>query len=260
METRKIIYFASDFHLGAGTFAESLKRERKIIRWIDQVVAPNASELYLLGDIFECWFEYKKAVPKGFTRLLGRLASLVDSGIPVSIFTGNHDLWMFGYLEQELGVTIHKQPINREWNGKKFLLGHGDGLGPGDYGYKWMKKVFTYPFAQWAYSCIHPNIGLSVAQFVSSLSKKQNSQPEYFLGLENEWLVQYCEKKIREIPFDYFIFGHRHLPLNIKLSNHVSRYINLGDWMQYNSYAQWDGNIMSYHFFENSKAEVYENI
>ncbi|MFN5790833.1 MAG: UDP-2,3-diacylglucosamine diphosphatase [Bacteroidota bacterium] len=260
METRKFIYFASDFHLGAGTIAESLLREKKILRWLDQEVKPNASELYLLGDIFECWFEYKKVVPRGFTRLLGKLAELGDLGIQVTIFTGTHDVWMFGYLEEELGVTLNKSEIIKEWGGKKFLLGHGDGLGPGDYGYKRMKKVFTHPLAQWAYSQLHPNLGLSLAQYFSSLSRKHNTEPQHFMGVKKEWLVQYCEKKITEENIDYFIFGHRHLPINLTLSNKKSRYINLGDWMTYFSYARWDGTEMYYHFFENNQGEVYENI
>jgi len=259
MEARKFIYFASDFHLGAGTFEESLQREKKIVRWLNQVVRPNASELYLLGDIFECWFEYKKVIPKGFTRMLGCLAELVDEGIPVTVFTGNHDLWMFGYLEEELGITVHKKVVKKEWGGKKILLGHGDGLGPGDYGYKMMKKIFTNPLAQWAYGRIHPNSGLAIANFFSSLSRKHNAEPEHFMGIEKEWLVQFCEEKLRLENIDYFIFGHRHLPLNITLSNKKSRYINLGDWMKNFSYCLWDGTDIQYHFFENNQGKIYEN-
>lgn len=259
METRKFIYFASDFHLGAGTFTDSLYRERKIVRWLDEVVKPNAAALFLLGDVFECWFEYKKVVPKGFTRLLGKLAELVDAGIPITIFTGNHDLWMFGYLEEEIGVSLHKSVVMKEWNNKKFLLGHGDGLGPGDYGYKRMKKVFTHPLAQWAYSRLHPNTGLSIAQNLSSLSRKHNMEPSHFMGFEKEWLLLYCEEKLKREHIDYFIFGHRHLPINLLLSNKKSRYINLGDWMKHFSYAYWDGTALQYHFFENTNGVVYEN-
>jgi UDP-2,3-diacylglucosamine hydrolase len=245
--------------LGAGTFAESLLREKKIVRWLDQVVKPNAAALYLLGDIFECWFEYKKVVPKGFTRLLGKLAELVDTGIPVTMFTGNHDLWMFGYLEEEIGVSLHKSTILEEWNEKKFFIGHGDGLGPGDFGYKRMKKVFTHPLAQWAYSRLHPNAGLAIAQNLSSLSRKHNVEPGHFMGLEKEWLVRFCEEHLKTEPIDYFIFGHRHLPINVKLSNKKSRYINVGDWLQHFSYTFWDGTEMQYHFFENMNGIVYEN-
>lgn len=260
METRKFIYFASDFHLGAGSFTQSLQREKKIVRWLDQEVKPNASELYLLGDVFECWFEYNKVIPKGFTRLFGRLADLVDSGIPVTIFTGNHDLWMFGYLEEELGVSLQKSVLMKEWGGKTFLLGHGDGLGPGDYGYKRMKKVFTHPLAQWAYSRLHPNLGLTLAQYFSSLSRKHNLEPSHFMGTEKEWLVQYCEEKLKTENIDYFIFGHRHLPIHLTLSNGKSRYVNLGDWMQYFSYSLWDGTEIKYHFFENNQGQLYENL
>lgn len=260
METRKFIYFASDFHLGAGTFTESLQREKKIVRWLNKEVKPNASELYLLGDIFECWFEYSKVIPKGFTRLLGCLAELVDAGILVTVFTGNHDLWMFGYLEEELGICLHKKAVKKEWEGKTFFLGHGDGLGPGDYGYKRMKKIFTNPLAQWAYSRLHPNLGLALAQYFSSLSRKHNSEPDHFMGSEKEWLVQYCEEKLKQENIDYFIFGHRHLPINITLSNKKSRYINLGDWMQHFSYCLWDGTDIQYHFFENNQGQTYEKL
>jgi len=167
---------------------------------------------------------------------------------------------MFGYLEEELGITLHKSEIIKEWGGKKFLLGHGDGLGPGDYGYKRMKKVFTHPLAQWAYSRLHPNLGLSLAQYLSSLSRKHNTEPQHFMGTKKEWLVQFCEEKIKEENIDYFIFGHRHLPINFTLSNKKSRYINLGDWITYFSYARWDGTEMYYHFFENNQGQVYENI
>jgi UDP-2,3-diacylglucosamine hydrolase len=259
METRNFIYFASDFHLGAGTFAESLQREKKIVRWLNQVVQPSASELYLLGDTFECWYEYRKVVPKGFSRLLGCLAEFVDAGIPVSVFTGNHDLWMFGYLKEELGVSLYHKEIKKEWGGKRFLLGHGDGLGPGDYGYKKMKKVLTHPMAQWAYSRLHPNFGLSLAQYFSRVSRKYNSEADDFMGIEKEWLVQYCEEILKQEEIDYFIFGHRHVPINYLLSNNKSRYINLGDWMRHFSYCLWDGTNLHYHFFENINGVVYEN-
>jgi UDP-2,3-diacylglucosamine hydrolase len=218
----KKIYFASDFHLGIPNHEKSLSREKLIVKWLDEVKL-DAQEIYLIGDLFDFWFEYKYTVPKGFVRLLGKIAEIVDSGIPVTLFTGNHDMWMFDYLPTELGVTIHRKAIIREYNGKKFFIGHGDGLGPGDRGYKFIKKVFANPICQ------------------SRKSRLANGpKDEKFMGDENEWLVVYSKEKLKTQHFDYFVFGHRHLPLDIQLNNN-SRYINLGEWINYNTYAVFDG-------------------
>jgi UDP-2,3-diacylglucosamine hydrolase len=240
MNSSKKIYFASDFHLGVPTYEKSLAREKLIVKWLDEIKS-DAQEIYLMGDLFDFWFEYKYTAPKGFIRLLGKIAEIVDSGIPVTFFTGNHDMWMFDYLEKELGVTIYRKPIIREYNGKKFYLGHGDGLGPGDKGYKFIKKVFANPFCQWLFARIHPNIGMGMAHFWSRKSRLSNGpQDEVFTGEENEWLVVYCKEVLQKEHFDYFIFGHRHLPLDIKL-NENSKYINLGEWINHSTYAVFDG-------------------
>lgn len=254
---RKDIFFASDFHLGAGNREAYRERELRIIRWLDQEVAPRAAALYLLGDTFDCWFEYRKVVPRGFTRFLGRLAELTGAGIPVYLFTGNHDMWMFGYLEEELGLEVIRRPLIREWSGKRFLLGHGDGLGPADHGYKRLKKILSHPAAQRAYSWLHPNFGLALAQHFSASSRKRKEGPAHFLGEQEEWLLQYCERKADLLGVDYFLFGHRHLPISYLLSNGSSRYINLGDWLQYFSYAVWDGKALGLHFFENEHGKFY---
>jgi UDP-2,3-diacylglucosamine hydrolase len=240
MKPNKKIYFASDFHLGVPNYEKSLEREKLVVRWLDDV-KQDAEEIFLMGDVFDFWFEYKHAVPKGFIRLLGKIAAIVDAGIPITLFTGNHDVWMFDYLEKELGVTIHRNPIAKEYKGKKFYLGHGDGLGPGDYGYKFIKKIFTSPINQWLFARIHPNFGIGMAHFWSRKSRASNApKDEQFKGEEHEWLAVYCREILQKEHFDYFIFGHRHLPLDIQL-NKNSRYINLGEWINHNTYAVFDG-------------------
>lgn len=243
MQAGKKIYFASDFHLGVPSFEKSLAREKRIVKWLDEIKL-DAAEIYLMGDMFDFWFEYKYAAPKGFVRLLGKIAEITDSGIPVTFFTGNHDMWMFDYLPREIGVTIYKDPIEKEFNGKKFFLGHGDGLGPGDKGYKFIKKIFSNRFCQWLFARIHPNFGIGMANYWSRKSRLSNGpEDEKFTGEENEWLVVFAKGVLQTKHFDYFIFGHRHLPLDIKLAEN-SRYINLGEWVNYNTYAVFDGNTV----------------
>ena len=234
------IYFASDFHLGVPDHDASLVREKKLVRWLDEIKA-DAQEIYLMGDLFDMWFEYKTVVPKGYVRLLGKLAELTDAGIKITLFTGNHDMWMFDYLPKELNVTIYREAIQREYNGKKFFLGHGDGLGPGDHGYKFIKKVLANKLCQWLFARVHPNLGLTVANYFSRKSRIATGNDDAkFLGEDKEWLIVYCKEVLQKQHFDYFIFGHRHLPLEIQL-NDKSRYVNLGDWVNYFTYAVFDG-------------------
>jgi len=237
---KKHIYFASDFHLGAPNYKESRDREHRIVRWLDRVKS-TAKEIYLVGDLFDFWFEYKKAIPKGFVRLQGKIAEICDSGIPVHVFIGNHDMWMFDYLPKELGVTMHREPISKSFNGKKFFIGHGDGLGPGDHGYKFIKKVFANRMCQWLFARIHPNVGIGMADYWSGRSRKANrGEDEKYLGDDKEFLVQYCKDYLTKEHIDYFIFGHRHLPLDLTVGKN-SQYINLGEWINYNTYGVWDG-------------------
>ncbi len=240
MEIKKKIYFASDQHFGAPTIEKSKIREQKFVHWLNKI-KEDAEILFLLGDLFDFWFEYKKAVPKGFVRVLGKLAELKDSGIQIYFFVGNHDLWMRDYFQTELNIPVYFQPKEFTFNNKTFLIGHGDGLGPGDKGYKRMKKVFTNPFSKWLYRWLHPDIGLSLAQYLSVKNKLISGDDDVkFLGEENEWLVLYCKKKLTEKHYDFFIFGHRHLPLEISISNN-SKYINTGDWVSYFTYAVFEG-------------------
>mgnify|MGYP001980268270 CR=1 FL=1 len=237
------IYFASDFHLGAPNPASSRERELQIVKWLDQV-KEEAAEIFLVGDLFDFWFEYKKAVPKGFVRLQGKIAEITDAGTPVHVFTGNHDMWMFDYLPSELGVQLYRKPIRRNFNGKEFLIGHGDGLGPGDHGYKFIKKVFANKVCQWLFARLHPNFGIGLADYWSGKSRRANrGEDEKFLGEENEWLAIYSKDYLKKEHIDYFIFGHRHLPLDLKVGEN-SRYINLGEWMNYNTYAVFDGEAL----------------
>lgn len=231
------IYFASDFHLGSGTKAESLEREKLIVRWLEEVSA-DAAHIFLLGDLFDFWFEYKSVIPKGYTRLLGKLAELSDRGIPISVFIGNHDMWMNGYFEEEFHIPVYDAPIWLYSAGKTFYLGHGDGLGPGDHGYKMLKKVFRNPWSRKLFAMLHPSWGISIANFFSRQSRAATNA-ETFLGEEREWLVQYCKQILQQQHVDYFIFGHRHLALDIPLPG-GSRYINLGDWIRFRSYAVFD--------------------
>lgn len=249
MTPGKKIYFASDFHLGIPSHGKSLEREKRIVRWLDNIKG-TAEEVYLVGDLFDFWFEYKTVVPKYYVRLLGKLAELTDSGIPVTVLVGNHDMWMFGYLQKELNIPVIKHPITREWAGKKFFIGHGDGLGPGDKGYKFIKKVFRNPVSQWLFARVHPNLGIGMANFWSKRSRlAQGATAESFRGEDKEWLLQFSKKKLESGFFDYFVFGHRHLPLDIPLEGN-SRYINLGDWITNFSYAEFDGKNMELRQFE----------
>lgn len=258
MEPKTKIYFASDFHLGVDAQQTSQERERTIIRWLD-MVSVDATEIYLVGDVFDFWFEYSTVVPKGYTRLLGKLAELRDGGLPIYFFIGNHDMWMFSYFEQELGIPTYRAPITREFAGKQFFIGHGDGLGPGDHGYKFIKKVFANPLCQWLFERLHPNFGIRFAQFWSGTSRGVNPPETVFLGDDQEWLVQFSNDYSQTHPIDYFIFGHRHLPINHLLKNGKSRYINLGEWLHYYSYAVFDGNTVELNFFENEAGKIFGN-
>ena len=236
----KKVYFASDNHLGAPNKASSFPREQKFVRWLDEIKA-DAVSIFLLGDLFDFWFEYKTVVLRGFTRTLGKLAELSDTGIPIYYFVGNHDLWMNGYFEEELNIPVFHKPQQYLINDSSFFIGHGDGLGPHDKGYKRMKKVFTNPVAKWFFRWLHPDLGVKVAQYFSVKNKLISGDDDAkFLGEDKEWLVQYAKRKLENQHYDHFIFGHRHLPLEIDLKEN-SRYTNIGDWVTYFTYAVFDG-------------------
>jgi len=236
----KKVYFASDNHLGAPTSEQSFPREQKFIRWLEEV-KKDAGAIILLGDLFDFWFEYKTVIPKGFTRTLGKLAEITDAGISIYYFVGNHDLWMNGYFEKELHIPVYHTPQEFKINNTTFLIGHGDGLGPGDKGYKRMKKIFTNPIATWFFRWVHPDLGVKLAQYLSVKNKLISGDDDViFLGEEKEWLVQYCKRKLQTKHYDHFIFGHRHLPMEIKL-NKKATYTNVGDWIVHYTYGAFDG-------------------
>lgn len=241
----KKIYFLSDFHLGAPDAKASLDREKDLVKFLDKITA-DAAEIFIVGDMFDFWYEYRKVVPKGYVRLLGKLATITDSGIPVHFFAGNHDMWMKNYFQKELNIPVYFEPREFEFNGKKFLIGHGDGLGPGDRGYKFLKKIFRNKACRWLFGILPPYFGMGLANYLSRRSRAQaGAAEEVFLGEEKEWLILYCKEVLEKKFFDFFIFGHRHLAIDYRLNpgsgDRVSRYINLGDWIRYYTYAEFDG-------------------
>ncbi len=253
------IYFASDFHLGLDVKHQtSAERERKIIRWLD-VISQDAKALYLVGDVFDYWFEYRSTVPKGYVRFLGKLAAMRDSGIEIYFFTGNHDMWMFAYLEKELGIVTYRKPITQKIDGFQFMIGHGDGLGPNDNLYKGMKKVFSNRLAQRLFSIVHPTWALGLMRWFSYKDRRYPGEQEPYQDAEKEWLVAYVESAQSQNPIDYYIFGHRHLPIKYTLKSGKGTYYNLGEWMYASSYGVWDGKDFTLAFFESNHTQIFGN-
>jgi len=245
MTERDKIYFASDFHLGSPTKKESLIREKKICRWLENI-KNDAKEIYLVGDVFDFWFEYGYVIPKGFERFKGTLSRLVDNGVIIHFFPGNHDLWTFGYLEEELGLIIHKEPLVTTINGKVFYIAHGDGLGSGNVNYKLLKNIFKSSICQWLFSALHPNIGIALAQWWSKKSRKKGGQfdkEKLKIGL-----VSYSKKILTNTHVNYFIFGHIHEPIEIEL-NSESIYINIGDWITHFSFLEFHKSTLLLKYF-----------
>jgi len=242
MSERDKIYFASDFHLGSFPVDKSDLREKAVVAWLDSI-KHDAAELYLVGDVFDFWFEYATVVPKGYIRFLGKLADLADLGIKITLFKGNHDMWMFGYLKKELNARIVDNELELQLNGKSFYIHHGDGLGDGDRSYKLLKKIFRSPLCQWLFARLHPNLGIAIAQKWSKHSRISSNTEEQFLGEDREWLIQYAKDILKHKHYDYFIFGHRHLPYDVKISENT-RIINLGEWINHFTYAIWDGDTL----------------
>jgi len=245
----KKVYFSSDNHLGAPTAQASKPREQKFLRWLDHI-RPDAHAIFLMGDLFDFWFEYKTVVPKGFVRVLGKLAEFRDSGIEIYFFVGNHDLWMSGYFEEELGIPIYHNPKTFTINNSSFFLGHGDGLGPNDKGYKRMKKIFRNPFFQWLFRWVHPDIGVRLGHYFSVKNKLiSGDEDEVFHGEDKEWLIVYAKHKLETEHYDYFVFGHRHLPMKVDLGQQAT-YYNLGDWISHYTYGVFDGEAFELRTFE----------
>jgi len=242
-------YFLSDFHLGAPGYKDSLIREKKVLSFLDQI-EDKVAELFILGDMFDFWYEYKHVVPKNYVRLLGKLAGMADRGIPVHFFVGNHDMWMKDYFEKELGIRVYYHPESFTANGKRFYVAHGDGLGPGDKGYKFLKKVFRSPLCNWLFGKLHPDWGIGLANYFSRKSRaKTGSADGVWMGDKEEWLVLHSKEVLQKEHFDYFIYGHRHYPIQLSLAAD-STYINLGDWITHFTYGSFDGREMKLHKWE----------
>jgi UDP-2,3-diacylglucosamine hydrolase len=248
LNTGKKYYFASDFHLGIPDHESSLVREKMLVNWLDAIKG-DATEVYLMGDVFDFWFEYRTVVPKGYIRLLGKIAELTDGGIPVHLFTGNHDIWAFGYLEKEIGLKIHRGPETVKLGSKTFFLSHGDGLGPGDTGYKFLKKVFSCRFNQWLFRWLHPDLGARMGLYFSGKSRLANvvkeNKKESVNRIEDEMLYKYVVDQVKNgNAADFYIFGHRHLPVSVELNN-GARMVILGDWLTNFTYAESDGSDLT---------------
>ena len=253
---QKKIYFASDFHLGIPDYDQSLKREKKLVAWLDMVKA-DAGEIFLMGDLFDFWFEYKTTIPRGYTRLLGKLSEITDAGIPVHLFLGNHDMWAFDYLAKELNIQLHRDPEFREFGGKNFYLAHGDGLGPGDHGYKLIKKIFACRFNQWLFRWLHPDLGITMALFWSGKSRRVALEKEKKDDERNKRLIQeritvHSMQLLQSHPeMDFLIYGHYHFPWDESLTG-KARQIVLGDWITHFSYAVFDGETFNNRQFDYS--------
>ncbi|HRO68751.1 MAG TPA: UDP-2,3-diacylglucosamine diphosphatase [Chitinophagaceae bacterium] len=257
MTLNKKIYFLSDFHLGAPDHASSLEREKVIVGFLDSI-KNDAAEIFLVGDMFDFWYEYRQVGPKGYVRLLGKLAELTDMGITIHFFVGNHDMWMKDYFQKELNIPVYFSPKEFVREGKTFIIGHGDGLGPGDHGYKRLKKIFRNPVCQWLFGILPPVVGMGIANYMSSRSRAQTgASEEVFLGEEKEWLIIYCKEELQKRNIDFFVFGHRHLPIDYRLGN--SRYINLGDWIRYYTYAVFDGAELELKSFKGKEGKIIRN-
>lgn len=244
METKDKIYFISDAHLGLYPPENSARRERLLADWLDSI-KNEASGLYLMGDIFDFWHEYRHVVPKGYIRFLGKLAEMSDNGTALHFFTGNHDIWVYDYLQRELGLKVYRKSITAAIDGKKFFLSHGDGVGQGEQGYKLMKWTFTNRVLQWLFARIHPNASMAFGKRWSRSSRyAKGLVAEPYKGDDRERQVVFAKTVLEKEHFDYFIMGHRHLPYDVQLTPN-SRIINLGDWITHFTYAVWDGSELT---------------
>ena len=254
----KKIYFLSDFHLGAPNAQISLQREKRIVQFLESI-KHDAHTIFIVGDMFDFWYEYRKVVPRGFVRLLGTIAELTDAGIKIHFFVGNHDMWMKNYFEKELNVPVYFEPQEFEFNKTIFLIGHGDGLGPKDHGYKLLKRMFRNPLCQWLFGILPPYLGMGLAHYSSQKSRDaDHGLEEKFMGEDKEWLLIHSKEVLKEKHIDFFIFGHRHLPIDFRLSE-KSRYINLGEWMNFDTYAVFDGERLEVRSYSGKENKIYKN-
>lgn len=253
-----MIYFVTDSHLGIPTLEDSQRREKMLIEFLDSI-KESCEELFLMGDLFDFWYEYKTVIPRGHVRLLGKLADFIDSGIPVHLFAGNHDLWTFSYLQEEIGVQVHREPVVMMLKGKKFFMVHGDGRGEGDNGYKFLKSVFENRFLQWCFRHVHPDFGIRVALKWSHNHRvkklKKESEGNFYKDVENTRLYKYAKAEYEKDPtIDFFVFGHQHKPMQYKTGEHAVTTV-VGNWIWDYTYAVFDGEEMELRHFDRNDTE-----
>lgn len=234
----KKVFFAGDFHLGMPNETESLAREKRICAWL-RSIADEAQHIFLMGDLFDVWLEYKHSVPKGYTRFLGCLAELRDQGIPITVFSGNHDLWMYGYFEKEFSIKVYHEPIRIKIDDQVIILGHGDGIWKGEKKYRILKSVLRNKICQGLYKWLHPDLGIPLARYFSKRGHS-NKEDNLSKGDDKEYIIQFCKAHSAHHPeVNYYIFGHRHLTNDYEVKK-STRYINTGDWISYNSYVEFE--------------------
>ncbi len=239
----KPIYFIADAHLGSWAVSHHRTQERRLVRFLDDI-KNKAGAVYMLGDMFDFWYEWRRVVPRGFTRFLGKISELTDLGVEVHYFIGNHDIWAFDYLNRECGVVLHREPLTTELYGKEFFIAHGDGMGDPKKSFHIIRSIFHNKTCQWMFSrLLHPNVamrfGLTWARH-SRLKREEGEEPPY-MGEDKEYLVLFTKEYKKTHPnIDFFIYGHRHIELDLVLSRDT-RMLVLGDWITQFTYARWDG-------------------
>lgn len=255
----KKIYFASDFHFGRDSLHTSAEREIHLCKWLN-VIKNDAEKIYLVGDLFDYWYEYRQVIPRGNNLFKSTLIQLRQEGIPIEVFTGNHDLWMGSYFEEDLDIKVHRDPITVEHQGVSIHVGHGDGLGPGDYGYKFIKKIFQSKMCQWLFSRLHPNFAISFMKYCSNLSNNSHKDEDDFKSFEEEWLVEYVESNHVDLKCDYYIFGHRHLPIVYSIKEGQGQYINIGDWVEHYTYGVLEKGKLTLKQYLPLDIKIYTNV
>jgi UDP-2,3-diacylglucosamine hydrolase len=244
MPARDKIFFASDLHLGAPYFSDPIRHEKRIVLWLESI-EPEAKALYLLGDVFDYWFEYRSVVPRGFIRFLGQLARMADNGTDIHIFTGNHDVWMFDYLPSQFRCTIHESPYRFEAFGKTFFVGHGDDFGY-DRGYSLLMWCFHNKFLQALYRWLHPDLANLIATTWSRRSRMSHAKHPTRIRLTDEFSVRFATEQIAKgEQVDFFVFGHRHKVINYAIPDSPARVLVIGDWLYNFTYAVFDGREFS---------------
>ncbi len=247
-------YFFSDIHLGLPNAEKSRIREKLLVKLLDEI-KDKAKVIYFAGDIFDFWWEYKKVVPRGFVRFLGKIAELSDSGIEIHFFTGNHDIWMRNYLSDEIGVKLHRTPLSVTLGNKRFYIAHGDGLGPGDRSYKLLKKLFSNSILQWIFSRLHPNFAFGLAHLWSH-SRRKSEKYIQFRGADRELLFLHAQNVLKSEYYDFFVFGHRHIPLILNIGEQ-SKIANIGEWLHHFTFLEFAGENLYLKTYKSGKIEDF---